>query len=94
MASLVSQAREQQINDQSVAVPVSPMFGYVSDETEDADAGAACETDRMGAWSEVVDAGGRTRETDRRTEGLKIGTKSCNAGTDACGACEVLQRRH
>ena len=78
----------QQNNEQIVAVPVSQilgtldqgnMFGYVSDETEDIDAGgvgeaylmvarsevvdAGSDAHRMVAWSEVVDAG-VTGETD------------------------------
>ena len=36
---LLPREREQQINEQFVAVPVSPTLGYVSDEAEDADAG-------------------------------------------------------
>ena len=55
MARLVPDEREQQFNEQIVAVPV----------TEDFD-----------------DAGG-TGETDRMTEGLEIGSKSFNAGTDS-----------
>ena len=61
-ARLVPYEREQKINDQTVAVPVSltlgPVdqenrFGYASDETEDVVAGGTGETARMGAWSET-----------------------------------------